>query len=61
MHNMLNLEADGLQQQTTTTSPAPGIQEQKSEVAVGTGKNKVWSDESGLLLSHTEDRVRIRH
>ncbi len=35
MHNMLNLEADGLQQQKTTLGSTSVSQEQKTEAVVG--------------------------
>ena len=66
MQNMSNLEADGLQQQKTTSGSTNVSQEQKAEAALGTGssknwtigdeKNVAWSDES---LRRTDGRVRI--
>lgn len=37
MHNMVNLEADGLQQQKKTLCPTPVSQEQEAEAIGGTG------------------------
>ena len=40
MHNTLNLEVDGLQQQKTMSGPTSVSQEQKAEAALGTGLPK---------------------
>ena len=40
MHNTLNLEVDGLQQQKTMLGSTSVSKEQKAEAAVGTGSSK---------------------
>lgn len=53
MHNMLNLDVDGLQQSKTTPGSTPVSHEQESEVTVGTGSAKLdsWKDDKRWCIN----------